>query len=194
MLSIVPQANGTIEFYKDGVLIERQTPQANGTVEVATFDGSPYEGSGAAGADGASAFDVAVNNGFIGTEAEWLTSLVGDDGPQGPAGSAGAAGAEFASFDHPNGGFVDTIDPSDGGMHVLSSEFQTDYPISGAAPGDNGNILEIISTVAQPHTVTGTFVGGFTTATFGGAIGDAMRVGVYGSKLYVIGRTNVVLS
>ena len=32
------------------------------------------------GADGASAYEVAVSNGFVGTEAEWLTSLVGADG------------------------------------------------------------------------------------------------------------------
>lgn len=39
---------------------------------------------GVDGDDGISAYQVAVNNGFVGTEAEWLTSLVG---PQGPAGS-----------------------------------------------------------------------------------------------------------
>ena len=32
---------------------------------------------------GKSAYDVAVDNGFIGTEAEWLTSLQGADGADG---------------------------------------------------------------------------------------------------------------
>lgn len=44
---------------------------------------------------GASAYDLAVQNGFVGTEAEWIASLkgaTGDQGPQGPAGSAGSAG------------------------------------------------------------------------------------------------------
>lgn len=49
------------------------------------------------GADGASAYDVAVANGFVGTEAEWLDSLVGPagaDGAQGPAGADGAQGPQ----------------------------------------------------------------------------------------------------
>lgn len=62
-------------------------------------------GGGGAGADGDSAYDIAVSNGFIGTEAEWLTSLIGADGadgatgatgPQGETGPAGADGADGA--------------------------------------------------------------------------------------------------
>ena len=45
-------------------------------------------GSGSAGADGASAYEIAVANGFVGTETEWLASLVG------PAGADGADGAD----------------------------------------------------------------------------------------------------
>jgi hypothetical protein len=43
------------------------------------------------GADGLSAYQVAVANGFVGNEAAWLAALVG------PAGSAGADGADGAS-------------------------------------------------------------------------------------------------
>lgn len=49
--------------------------------------------AGPAGADGASAYALAVADGFVGTEAEWLASLVG---PQGPAGADGADGADGA--------------------------------------------------------------------------------------------------
>jgi hypothetical protein len=51
-------------------------------------------GSGIQGQDGKSAYEVAVENGFEGTEAEWLASLVGpegkpgENGPQGPSGIA----------------------------------------------------------------------------------------------------------
>jgi hypothetical protein len=38
---------------------------------------------GPQGVDGASAYDVAVTNGFTGTETEWLASLVGADGVDG---------------------------------------------------------------------------------------------------------------
>lgn len=36
-----------------------------------------------AGADGESAYQIAVRNGFVGTEEEWLLSLVGADGVSG---------------------------------------------------------------------------------------------------------------
>jgi len=38
---------------------------------------------GSDGADGLSAYEIAVNNGFVGTEAEWLASLQGEDGADG---------------------------------------------------------------------------------------------------------------
>jgi hypothetical protein len=47
----------------------------------------------ASGADGASAYELAVAGGFVGTQAQWLASLVG---PQGAPGSNGAAGADGA--------------------------------------------------------------------------------------------------
>ena len=51
----------------------------------------------AASGTGKSAYQVAVDNGFIGTEAEWLTSLIGPAGPQGipgPQGEVGPAGPQ----------------------------------------------------------------------------------------------------
>lgn len=45
-------------------------------------------------ADGKSAYQVAVDDGFVGTEAQWLLSLVGQQGPQGPSGPAGATGPQ----------------------------------------------------------------------------------------------------
>jgi len=50
--------------------------------------GSP----GPPGADGRSAYQVAVENGFVGSEAEWLESLEGDQGPPGADGKDGAPG------------------------------------------------------------------------------------------------------
>lgn len=47
---------------------------------------------GAPGADGDSAYTVAVNNGFVGTEEQWLESLKGKDGAQGPKGETGEQG------------------------------------------------------------------------------------------------------
>ncbi|MFB7043734.1 hypothetical protein ACFCY4_36405, partial [Streptomyces sp. NPDC056294] len=52
-------------------------------------------GGGTTGLDGASAYEIAVEQGYEGTVEEWLASLVGPEGPQGgpgPTGQAGAAG------------------------------------------------------------------------------------------------------
>lgn len=47
---------------------------------------------GAPGKDGKSAYQIAVDNGFSGTEVEWLLSLKGETGAQGPKGETGAQG------------------------------------------------------------------------------------------------------
>ena len=49
-------------------------------------------GAGVVGPPGPSAYEVAVANGFVGTEAEWVASLEGEVGPQGLAGADGAQG------------------------------------------------------------------------------------------------------
>jgi hypothetical protein len=46
------------------------------------------------GATGSSAYDIAVAYGYGGTEAQWLTSLIGATGPQGPAGPTGSMGPQ----------------------------------------------------------------------------------------------------
>ena len=47
---------------------------------------------GVPGVRGASAYEIAVENGFSGTEKEWLDSLVGSDGDRGPEGPVGPKG------------------------------------------------------------------------------------------------------
>lgn len=49
---------------------------------------------GADGADGKSAYDIAVDNGFVGTEVEWLESLKGADGANGADGKDGSNGTD----------------------------------------------------------------------------------------------------
>lgn len=54
--------------------------------------------TGGTGADGKSAYQIAIKHGFVGTEQEWLASLVGpkgdhgEQGPQGPTGPMGERG------------------------------------------------------------------------------------------------------
>ena len=67
-----------------------------GNLETATVDlGTGDLGTGIPGKDGKSAYEIAVDNGFVGTESEWLESLKGpqgEPGPQGPAGTEGPKG------------------------------------------------------------------------------------------------------
>ena len=55
---------------------------------------SDFLGSVGAGADGLSAYEIAVNNGFVGNEAAWLASLEGADGATGATGSQGIQGIQ----------------------------------------------------------------------------------------------------
>lgn len=47
------------------------------------------------GEDGKSAYQIAVENDFAGTEAEWLRSLKGEQGIQGPKGDKGEKGDTY---------------------------------------------------------------------------------------------------
>ena len=46
------------------------------------------------GEDGKSAYQIAIEHGYEGTEEEWLASLVGPAGPAGPEGPEGPAGEQ----------------------------------------------------------------------------------------------------
>lgn len=52
---------------------------------------------GVVGRDGKSAYEIAVENGFEGTEAQWLVSLKGADGAPGQNGVDGAPGQDGAT-------------------------------------------------------------------------------------------------
>ena len=51
----------------------------------------------AKGDPGASAYEIAVEHGYVGTEEEWLASLHGADGAQGPQGPQGPQGEQGVS-------------------------------------------------------------------------------------------------
>jgi hypothetical protein len=68
------------------------------------IDTTTSGGSGSAGADGASAYDIAVANGFVGTAQQWLLSLVGAQGATGPTGATGPQGIQGVKGDTGNTG------------------------------------------------------------------------------------------
>ncbi len=85
-------SNGTngssVEMQVTGTHIQWRlvgAPTWTNLIALATITG-PAGTNGSAGSDGLSAYQIAVNNGFIGNEAAWLTSLMGEDGGGGDHG------------------------------------------------------------------------------------------------------------
>lgn len=68
-----------------GTLIYGDWVEASANTMPAEFLTTPYV-LGEFSGNGMSAYQVAVEGGFVGTEAEWLASLVGPEGDEGPAG------------------------------------------------------------------------------------------------------------
>lgn len=87
--------------------------------------------SGADGSDGASAYEIAVAEGFVGTEAEWLDSLVGPEGSEGPTGATGPQGPTGATG--PAGPKGDTGDTGPQGPQGETGPVGPEGP---AGPGD----------------------------------------------------------
>lgn len=71
-------------------------------------------GGGGTGADGKSAYEIAVENGFEGTEEEWLASLKGEPGIQGATGDKGEAGKDGVSVTHSWNGTTLTVTSASG--------------------------------------------------------------------------------
>jgi len=99
----------------------------------AKTSGSSIPGpQGPAGTDGESAYEIAVNNGFPGTEEEWLESL------QGPQGEAGISGQGV-----PTGGTAG---------QVLSKVDGTDYNTAWVTPASGGGArLQLFATSTTPQ-------------------------------------------
>ena len=81
------------------------------------------------GVNAVTAYEIAVANGFVGTEQQWLASLVGGQGPQGATGPAGSTGATG-----PQG-------PS--GPNQVSTSTTTS--ISGLLKGSGGNVAAAVA-------------------------------------------------
>jgi hypothetical protein len=87
----------------------------------------PKGDDGAAGKDGKSAYELAVDNGFSGSEAEWLESLKGQAGEAGAQGEAGKDGKD--GIDGKNG--ADGVDGKDGADGKSAYEIAVDNGFAG---------------------------------------------------------------
>lgn len=99
---------------------------------------------GLPGADGASAYEIAVAAGFAGTEAEWLTSLIGQTGEQGPVGPTGADGAQGPQGEQGMPG-ADGADGADGqSMTVLAFDYADTAAYDAAVSANAANPLVLV--------------------------------------------------
>lgn len=96
---------------------------------------------GPPGPEGASAYQTAVAEGYEGTEAEWLASLIGPPGPEGPPGPQGEAGAGVRIL-----GSLD--DPTD--LPNPASEVGDAYLIDGDLWVWDGTTWENVGTIQGP--------------------------------------------
>jgi integrin beta 8 len=120
-------------------------PGANGTNGTNGTNGADGT-NGTDGADGDSAYQVAVNNGFVGTEAAWLASLQGSDGADGTNGTNGTNGTDGA----------DGVGVPVGGTtgQVLAKNSGTDYDTEWVdAAGSDLAVAD--GSAMNPHTTQG---------------------------------------
>lgn len=123
--------------------------------------GSGGGGQGPQGPPGESAYEIAVDNGFVGTEAEWLESLKGADGTNGTNGVDGTDGADglAATIEV---GTVTTLSPGSPATVVnvgTESEAVFNFGIprgaTGSSGGGSGGTLEA---VCDPDVFVGSAV------------------------------------
>ncbi|MCZ1006344.1 hypothetical protein O1L68_05790 [Streptomyces lydicus] len=96
-VDVQPTGGRRITFWADIHGNNGDTVQLDSLIPVPAPDGTT---GGTAGTAGASAYELALANGFVGTVTQWLASLVGPagatgaTGPAGPTGATGATGAQ----------------------------------------------------------------------------------------------------
>jgi PKD repeat protein len=94
----VYSSEGTYNVFVTATNSLGSTQSASTTVNVTgELIAGPPGDTGSQGESGLSAYEVAVENGFSGTEQQWLGSLVGAAGQTGPTGASGASGANGLS-------------------------------------------------------------------------------------------------
>lgn len=102
----------------------------------------------------ASAYEVAVRNGFIGNEQEWLNSLIGPTGPQGDQGFDGSTYDVSPSI--PNTSYNLTIDDQQKLLKMTSSTpISVTVPSNSQQPIPIGKSITLIPMSTGQITITG---------------------------------------
>lgn len=86
--------NSNVEQYIKNAILKKGVeglPIPNSRIEVLLWElcNQLSQSGGTQGPDGKSAYQLAVEGGFVGTQEEWLISLIGPRGPKGDTGKNG---------------------------------------------------------------------------------------------------------
>lgn len=83
------------EKYMKNIILKKGVnglPQPSSRMEVLLWELCVQLSESGSGSDGKSAYDLAVQQGYVGTLDDWLLTLVGPRGPKGDTGSTGKTG------------------------------------------------------------------------------------------------------
>ena len=157
---------------------------------------------GGGGADGKSAYDIAVDNGYAGSQSQWLASLKGDKGDVGATGAQGKSAYEVAVENGYNGTAQDWLTSQSGNSPYLDANPTTTSTGAKAtgtgatalgdgavADGDNNTVLGSgASAKGESNTVVGK--GNSVEGNRSGAFGDPNLV--QGNGSYAVGNDNTI--
>lgn len=121
---------GDTTEYDIGVVEALQNSVSNMQIQVDEIWGAYETGS----LGGASAYQVAVNNGFVGTEADWLLSLKGADGVDGVAGLSTYQVALANGFVGTEEEWLLSLKGDDGQGFVILGQYDTLLDLQTAHP------------------------------------------------------------
>ena len=101
------------------------------------------------GSAGKSAYQIAVDNGFVGTESEWLATLKGSDGADGTDGAPGADGIGISKIDFNSS----TVDGGNNVITITKTDGKSStFTVKNGTAGTNGNDGVSITAVSQTNT------------------------------------------
>lgn len=152
-----PMPNGYAQAIEelDAKLDKNQGAENAGKALVVDEEGNVVPSEGGAGADGKSAYEIAVENGFEGDETAWLASLKGADGAPGANGADGIT-PTIGSNGNWYLGTADTGEPSRGEQGPAGKD---------GAPGKDGAGVDITgAAVGQIPRITAVDAEGKPTA------------------------------
>jgi hypothetical protein len=140
-----PSTGGVVVAPHGGV--DAQNPTTGGSAQ--TSNAGVSIPTGVPGPPGKSAYELALENGFVGTEEEWLAEVEGDVGPVGPQGPQGPQGQPGAGSYYEEFGFASPLttwtivhNRNSLGVNVETVDVNGD-PVEGFVRALDANVIEV---------------------------------------------------